>query len=103
MNEEMQALVQGIRMAHVRISALESILMIFLGSQSKRDPNVAVMLREMAAGEVPDLVPESPLPPGTSESDRATMAAYNDQQRKFTRQAMSQVANMFAEHIKRQK
>lgn len=104
MSEEVQALVQGIRMAHTRIAALESFLMMFLGSQSKRDPSVANLLREMAAGEVPDMEPDlSGFPPGLSENQRAQIAANYEQQRKATRQYMSQLANMFAEHIKRQK
>lgn len=103
MNEEVQALVQGIREAHIRIGALESMLMLFLGSQSKRDPGVANMLREMAAGEVPDLVPDMPLPTGLSEEQRAQFAAGFEQQKKMTRQYMMQTANSFAEHIKRRK
>lgn len=104
MNEEVQGLYKAIGHAHIRIAALETMLMMFLGSQSKRDPKIADLLREMAAGEVPDLEPDiSGLPPSLSEAQRAEIAANYDQQRKMTRQYMSQMANMFAEHIKRKK
>lgn len=104
MNEEIQGLYRAIGHAHTRIAALESMLMMFLGSQSKRDPKIADLLREMAAGEVPDVEPDlSVIPPGLSESQRAQIEANLEQQRKATRQYMSQLANMFAEHIKRQK
>lgn len=103
MNEEVQALVQGIRVAHTRIAALESMLMVFLGSQSKRDPTVADLLRKMAAGDVPDMEPDVTFPAGMTEGQRAEFAANYEQQKKMTRQYMMQTANSFAEHIKRQK
>lgn len=104
MNEKVEPLYQAIAQAHIRIGALESMMQIFLGSQSKRDPNVADLLREMAAGEVPDMQPDlSALPPGLSDEQRAHITANMEHQRKATRQYMSQLANMYAEHIKRQK
>ena len=101
MNEEVTALVQGIRHAHTRIAALESMLLLFLGSQSKRDSGVADLLRKMAAGDVPDMEPDMALPAGLSEGQRAQFQANFEQQKKMTRQYMMQTANMFAEHIKR--
>lgn len=102
MNEEKEALYGAVRHAHTRIAALESMLLIFLGSQSKRDPSVADLLRKMAAGDVPDMEPDMALPAGLTESERAEIAANFEQQRKMTRHYMMQTANMFAEHIRRQ-
>lgn len=104
MNHETEALINAIRHAHTRIAALESMLLLFIGSQSRRDPSVADLLMKMAAGDVPDLEPDiSGLPEGLSERQRAEIATNYEQQRKLTRQYMMQTANMFAEHIKRQR
>lgn len=103
MNPEVEGLYRAIGLAHVKIEALETMLMVFLGSQAKRDPRVANLLRQMASGEVPDLEPDlSVLPHDLSDSQRAQITANLEQQRKASRQYMSQLANKYAEHIKPQ-
>lgn len=103
---ETEYLLRAIGEAHMRIGALESMLMLFLGAQSKRDASVANLLKEMAAGEVPDVDPilgMGTLPANLPESQRAEFAARLDQQKKAIRQNMMRLANMYAEHIQRQK
>lgn len=97
MNERVEVLELGLERAHAKIAALEVMLLMLLGAEVKRSPNVLSLLKSLAAGDTPDLVPDMPLPSHFSPAQVATAEANFAKHKKAARVATMELANMYAQ------
>lgn len=101
MSEETEALFRALDQAAARIAALESMVLLLASMEAQRNPMMVAMLKRTAAGDGPNLVPDSPIPPNVTGDEREEMERIRAEHRKASKQALSGLSNMIAEFIER--
>lgn len=102
MNEETEALLKALGHVHAKIVALEAMVQLLAGMEAQRNPVMVAMLKRMASGDVPDLVPDGPTtPPNGTGDERQMMEAKLAEHRRAAKQAMMELANQIAGFIER--
>lgn len=100
MNEETKELLKVLGHAHAKIVALEAMVQLLAGMEAQRNPIMVAMLKRMASGDVPNLVPDGPaIPPNVTSDERQYMEAKLAEHRRASRQAMMELANQIAGFI----
>lgn len=82
---------------HAKTEAMHTILALLLGWEGKRNPLVLKSLKMLAAGDVPELVPDRSLfPPDFTPAQRAHVEAQLAKHRKATKVAIMELATTYA-------
>jgi hypothetical protein len=83
--------------ANAKIDALQTIVALLLGWEAKQNSLVLSSLRKLAAGDVPELVPDlSTIPSTFTPAQRAHVEASLAKHRKATKVAIMELATTYA-------
>src|SRR5947209_18183291 len=97
MNGETEVLLKALGHAHAKIGALESMVQLLSAMEAQRNPVWVAMLKKMASGDVPDMVPDGfTMPPNVTDDQRQIMETNLAEHRKAMKQAMMELSNQFA-------
>lgn len=100
MNDEIEALYRVLKHLNAKIGALEALVQLLAGMEAQRNPTMLPMLKRMASGDVPNLVPDGPTAPPNATSDERRLIEKNlDEHRRSTKHAMAELANQIAGFI----
>lgn len=96
MEERIDMLEAALIRAYGKIGALEAIVLMLVGQEWKRDPRLLALLKQMAAGDVPQIAPDlSFVPEAARERTEDDFAKI----RKSTRESTIELANLYAEML----
>lgn len=100
MKEEVDGLHKVLKHAYAKIGALEAMVQLLAGMEAQRNPVIVAMLKRMASGDVPNLVPDGPTaPPNATGDERRAIEADLADHRRATKQAMAELANQISGFI----
>lgn len=100
MNDGIEALYGALKHAYAKIGALEAMVQLLVGMEAQRNPTMLPMLKRMASGDVPNVVPDGPTaPPNASSDDRRLIEKNLDEHRRSTKHAMMELSNQIAGFI----
>ncbi len=97
MNAEFEELTLKLNQANAKIDALQTIVALLLGWEGKSNPLVLTSLRMLAAGDVPELMPDlSTIPSNFTPAQRAHVEADLAKHRKATKVAIMELATTYS-------
>ncbi len=96
MDERIEELTVKLDQLHAKTEAMQQIVALLLGWESKGNPLVLKSLKMLAAGDGPDLAPDlSVLPGGTTPDQRAPIEQQLAKHRKATKAAAMELATTY--------
>ncbi len=96
MHERIEELTVKVDQLHAKNDAMNIIVALLLGWESRTNPLVLKSLKMFAAGDVPEIVPDlSVLPAGTTPDQRAHIEAQLAKHRKATKAATMELATTY--------
>ncbi len=97
MDDKAEELTIMLNQANAKIDALMTIVALLLGWEGKGNPLVLSSLRMLAAGDVPELVPDlSTIPSSFTPAQRAHVEANLEKHRKGTKIAIMELATTYS-------
>ncbi|WP_020695457.1 hypothetical protein [Reyranella massiliensis] len=97
MDKRIEELTAKLDQLHAKNEALHSIVALLLGWEDKRNPLVLKSLKMLAAGDVPELVPDrSVLPSDLTPDQREQIEADLTKHRKATKIATMELATTYS-------
>lgn len=97
MDQRINELTVKLDQLHAKNDAMHTIVALLLGWESKGNPLVLKSLKMLAAGDVPEIVPDlSVLPAGTTPDQRAHIEAQLAKHRKATKAAIMELATTYS-------
>lgn len=97
MDDTIEELTLKLDYANAKIDALQTIVALLLGWEDKRNSVVLSSLRKLAAGDVPELVPDlSTVPSNFTPAQRAHVEANLAKHRKATKVAIMELATTYS-------
>lgn len=97
MNDKYEELTVKLDQLHAKNDAMHAIVALLLGWEARGNPLVLKSLKMLAAGDVPDLVPDlSVLPSGFTPDQRAHVEQQLAKHRKATKAAIMELATTYS-------
>lgn len=97
MDQRIEELTVKLDLLHAQTEAMQQIVALLLGWESRGNPLVLKNLKMLAAGDVPDLDPDlSVIPPHFTPDQRAHIEQQLSKHRKMTKVAVMELATTYS-------